>query len=1101
MLSGVGVNLLVNYQYQGDAVWTNVSRLMGEWGDINKANWWTADPSLPTNSLNSPLVDASTYAYLTNYPDGVYQVSYEGTATLDFWGVGHLVSPLVKGADGVTRGQVKVSGVGDQSGQRALVMDVTAIDPNNPLADLKIIAPGYAADGSQPFTSGFLKDLQPFDNIRFMDWGLTNGSKVAHWSDRGQPDELLSTTPSKRPIDYETMIELGNEAHKDIWLNVPALADDDFIRNLATLVHDKLSPDLKVYIEYSNETWNTGFEQNAQILTAAKANPLVPVSTNTGTMVAQQTAFQLKKISDIFRQEFGADFDRVIPVLGGWTISPWVIQVGLQFIQDHYGAPDQFIKSTAIAPYFGLKSGTKAATLSASGFFTSINQYLDQAGTNIQNNVKVAAAFGLPLDAYEAGQGLTTPSSIVTTQAILDDPRMYDVYKRYISVWQKAGGRTMDFYTYSGDFWGLKSRVTSPGSQRWDAVVSTLVPGGDANLDGKVDFADFQILAANYNLAGRWWEQGDFNHDNKVDRADLDVLLAHINAGALTADQAAQIVTFAQPSAIAANQSIEFELFGRSYVGDLAFGNGGVTPIAVNATYNGTASGGGLASLGGVVYNKGVGVSSNSKVVVPLNGAYTSFDAIIGVDDSAGAGVGKSVFQVIGDGKILYTSAVMTAGSSPAVIDVAVKGVKTLLLVVTTTGGASAATPADWAMARLVNSPSTSAVSPTKLAWTVTKNGNIVTSTNVDSFVFIPSGAGNYVVSVQATDAYGAKATRSVEVNVTAASTATSAKFAGTDASTRGSWKGAYGGAGYSLAGSVASYPSYSFVQVSGQTTPFWTVSTSDVRALQKAPSWNDDRFAAAWSGNQFTIDVAFSDGLAHRVSLYAVDWDSSARSERIDVVNVATGKVIDSRTLSSFHNGVYTTWNITGHVKFVVTKLGGASAVVSGLFLDGTPSAAFVGKDTTTQGTWRGVYGSQGYNIANSGFNYPAYVNSVTMSGQTLRNGYWTSTDMVPLLKANPLVDDRLNSYWYGAQITIDVAFTDNLMHKLSIYAYDRDGSARTERIDVIDPNSGAVLDSQTLSSFQNGAYLTWNVSGHVKIRFTKIAGSNASVSGLFFG
>jgi hypothetical protein len=43
-------------------------------------------------------------------------------------------------------------------------------------------------------------------------------------------------------------------------------------------------------------------------------------------------------------------------------------------------------------------------------------------------------------------------------------------------------------------------------------------------------------------------------------------------------------------------------------------------------------------------------------------------------------------------------------------------------------------------------------------------------------------------------------------------------------------------------------------------------------------------------------------------------------------------------------------------------------------------------------------------------------------------------------------------------------------------------------------------VLDSRTLSSFHNGTYLTWYLSGHVRLRFTKLAGANAVLSGLFF-
>ena len=662
LLSGVGVNVELSYQYAGEAVWTDVSRLFGKWDYISpdRLNWWTPDPSVVTNSLGSPLSDAANYLTLANYPDGVYQVSFKGTADVAFWGVGNLVAPLVKGADGVTRGQILVNNATDvTNGLRDLVMNVTANDPTDPLYDLHIIAPGYPADGSQEYTNQFLQQLQPFDDIRFMNWELTNGSTMVHWSDRAQPGQLVSTFTGGQPVDYEAMIELGNEAHKNIWLNVPAMADDGFVKNLADLVRDKLDPGLKVHIEYSNETWNAGFKQRAYILDQANANPLV-TATGDIAKVGQQTAFRLKQISDIFQQEFGAGFDRIIPVLGGWTINSGLLDTELQFIQTNYGDPSQFIKSTAIAPYIGLASGTDTAHQTAGGLFNSMNKYLTQLTTYIQQNVQVAASYGLPLDAYEGGQSLTGNVNGTTKWAVQNDPRMYTIYQRYLNIWKTAGGGEMDLFTFYGDFWGLKNRVTDAGGQKFDAVVSTLVPIGDATLDGKVDFADFQALAANYYAqSGKWWTQGDFNHDGKVDSADLGVLLAHMDAGALTADQAAQIAVFAQPSTITTDQSLDFELFGRSYASDLSYKVKSGGPVVADGTYNGLTAGSGLATLGGTVYEKGLGASSNSTIDVPLAGAYTTFDATIGVDDRAGAGKGASVFQVLGDGQVLYTSPVI----------------------------------------------------------------------------------------------------------------------------------------------------------------------------------------------------------------------------------------------------------------------------------------------------------------------------------------------------------------------------------------------------------------------------------------------------------
>jgi hypothetical protein len=55
----------------------------------------------------------------------------------------------------------------------------------------------------------------------------------------------------------------------------------------------------------------------------------------------------------------------------------------------------------------------------------------------------------------------------------------------------------------------------------------------------------------------------------------------------------------------------------------------------------------------------------------------------------------------------------------------------------------------------------------------------------------------------------------------------------------------------------------------------------------------------------------------------------------------------------------------ITGNVQIKISDLAGTIAVLSGLFLD-TPSASatFVKQDTTTEGNWIGVYGSQGYSV-----------------------------------------------------------------------------------------------------------------------------------------
>jgi hypothetical protein len=43
-------------------------------------------------------------------------------------------------------------------------------------------------------------------------------------------------------------------------------------------------------------------------------------------------------------------------------------------------------------------------------------------------------------------------------------------------------------------------------------------------------------------------------------------------------------------------------------------------------------------------------------------------------------------------------------------------------------------------------------------------------------------------------------------------------------------------------------------------------------------------------------------------------------------------------------------------------------------------------------------------------------------------------------------------------------------------------------------------VLDTRSVSSFTNGEYLQWAISGSVAIKVSRVSGANAVVSGLFF-
>lgn len=89
-----------------------------------------------------------------------------------------------------------------------------------------------------------------------MDWTNTNAQTDKEWTDRVKVSHRAYT---KNGVAWEDCIHLANLLGKNVWINIPHLASSAYITELATLFLNKLAPNLKVYVEYSNEVWGTLF--------------------------------------------------------------------------------------------------------------------------------------------------------------------------------------------------------------------------------------------------------------------------------------------------------------------------------------------------------------------------------------------------------------------------------------------------------------------------------------------------------------------------------------------------------------------------------------------------------------------------------------------------------------------------------------------------------------------------------------------------------------------------------------------------------------------------------------------------------------------------
>ena len=143
---------------------------------------------------------------------------------------------------------------------------------------------------------------------------------------------------------------------------------------------------------------------------------------------------------------------------------------------------------------------------------------------------------------------------------------------------------------------------------------------------------------------------------------------------------------------------------------------------------------------------------------------------------------------------------------------------------------------------------------------------------------------------------------------------------------------GNYGADGEVINGDSNNVPGYATLTMSGQGPFIWANPTTDVRALQTFAG--NSRIASGWyTFSNMSFDINLTDGNTHQFALYCLDFDTTSRAERVDILDAGTNAVLDTRTISSFNGGQYLVWNLHGHVIVKVTLTGGANAVASGLF------------------------------------------------------------------------------------------------------------------------------------------------------------------------
>ena len=418
------------------------------------------------------------------------------------------------------------------SGNPFLRMDSQADCPDG--AIFESFADRLAADREAIiFNPDYLNFLRNFKVVRMMNL-MESSLKKLCYNPTDCPDEIGTwehramltdavwggndvRTPDEdhKGVPIEVMVALANTLKRDIWVNMPHVATNDYVKNYAKFVHDNLDTSLQVYVEYSNEVWNPGFA--AHNFSVAKGKELgldvVPPeyadSVNRDADYFGRLNYYSKRAEEIFilwKSEFdGAGDTRLVRVLGsfiGDTILTKEMLKNLVNINN--------IDVVAIAPYFfgcpyeaicidAPKNLLTATTVD--DIFDILDQSASVDVKSIDGTIEAVkkqlietSANNLKLVTYEGGQHLVTGvfSSVIEDsdkprlRALFNDanrdPRMKQRYITFLDAWKDLaddGATLFTLYTLPQSYYrfgnfGIKEHLNMPRSEspKFDGVMT-----------------------------------------------------------------------------------------------------------------------------------------------------------------------------------------------------------------------------------------------------------------------------------------------------------------------------------------------------------------------------------------------------------------------------------------------------------------------------------------------------------------------------------------------------------------------------------------------------------------------------------------------------
>jgi hypothetical protein len=376
------------------------------------------------------------------YPNGKFTLLFEGKGELRLgWDGGN---KSVEGKGGTTKYEFDVNITGPAS--KGLIVDMPRSEKGDHIRNIRLIMPGFLDTyEKQPFHPLFLEMVKPFCSLRLLDWIVPYDVKKVKWSKRTKKDAFSQAGG----VAYEYMIELCNTLNQDPWITVPYMADAEYQRELAKLIHAQLKPGLKVYVEWSDEMWN-GFQPVSYNYSAGMASRVLKLDSDWEKGNFKYNVYASLQMFKIFDDVFKNDRKRYVKTL---SVQPGkVAKITLEALSDPKINPDGVkIDAAAVGPYFGFVDAGKTEEVLKQIAASAVEEV-----AKMKELRQLADEAGVDLTSYEAG-------SATGNTAASRHPEMYYIYRDFLD--GIAPYVTM-FNQYTvcgrGGKWGAKEYLTQP---------------------------------------------------------------------------------------------------------------------------------------------------------------------------------------------------------------------------------------------------------------------------------------------------------------------------------------------------------------------------------------------------------------------------------------------------------------------------------------------------------------------------------------------------------------------------------------------------------------------------------------------------------------